>query len=198
MFAATAPTTLARRLPSGVCTMTRTRRLALLFILLLIGPSLGTAVGGPDTYERIRTTDARLAALVDEGVQGSPTFRRLVERLEDSDVVVYLLCEGDARSRIGGRLTFVSAAGGYRDVLVRLAPLEPRSQQIAMLGHELQHAVEIADTPSIVDLPSLARAYERIGHINHSSPSPGIAFDTTAAIAAGRRVLGEVAVMAGD
>ena len=39
-------------------------------------------------------------------------------------------------------------------------------QQIAMMAHELQHAVEIAETPAIVDGESLVREYKRIGYVN--------------------------------
>ncbi len=55
-------------------------------------------------------------------------------------------------------------------------------------------------TPAIVDEASLARAYERIGYRTRSIHG-GIAFDTSAAVEAGRRVLEEVAalrVSAGD
>lgn len=147
---------------------------------------------------RIRTTDPRLRALIDDAVRLSPSLRALIDRLERSDVVVYVQCEGHARTAIAGRLTFVASAGGLRYVMVRLARLESRAQQIALLAHELQHAAEIADTPAIVDGPSLAREYSRIGHVNASSTLPGVAFDTTAAVEMGRRVLGELIAAAGD
>jgi hypothetical protein len=147
---------------------------------------------------RIRTTDARIRALIDVAVLASPSLRALVERVERSDVVVYVQCERYAPSRVAGRLTFISAAGGLRYVVVRLMRLESRAQQIALLAHELQHAVEIADTPAIVDGPTLAREYHRMGHVNPWSPTPGIAFDTTAAVDVGRQVLTEVASATGD
>ena len=52
-----------------------------------------------------------------------------------------------------------------------------------MMAHELQHAVEIAETPAIVDGESLVREYKRIGYVNTWSPLPGVAFDTQAAFA---------------
>jgi hypothetical protein len=67
-----------------------------------------------------------------------------------------------------------------------------RVQQIAILAHELQHAVEIADTPAIVDGESLVREYHRIGYVNAASALPGIAFDTRAAVHAGQQVLKEL------
>jgi hypothetical protein len=130
-----------------------------------------------------------LRTLLDEGMRRSPTLRALVARLQASDVVVYLRCDGP----IGpdGRLTFVSSAGGYRYVVVRMARFR-RAQQIAIMAHELRHAVEIADTPEIVDGPSLVREYRRMGYENTASALPGVAFDTQAAVDAGRQVLKEL------
>jgi hypothetical protein len=151
-----------------------------------------------DKYRHIRITDRRMQRLLDEGVLRSAKLSALVERISRSDVVVYVRCDGDPRARVSGRMTFVSAVGGVRYVVVRLAPLRSRAQQIAILAHELQHVVEVAETPAIVDAESLAREYMRMGHINHHSAAPGIAFDTDRAIAAGRQVLQELATMTGD
>lgn len=147
---------------------------------------------------RVRTTDRRVRALIDEAVQASPSLRALVERLEQSDVVVYVQCEASAPSPIAGRLTFITTAGGLRYVLVRLRPQRSHPQQVALLAHELQHAVEIAERPAIVDDTSLAREYARFGHIRFSSPTGAVAFDTSAAVEMGRRVLTELTRPTGD
>jgi hypothetical protein len=85
----------------------------------------------------------------------------------------------------------VTAAAGLRYVVVRMARF-PRAQQIAMMAHELQHAVEIAETPAIVDGESLAREYKRIGFENQWSSLPGLSFDTQAAVRTGQQVLKEL------
>jgi hypothetical protein len=162
-----------------------------LLCLLAAAPSLSIAaesiLDGP--RRPIRSTDRRLRSLLEDGLRLSPTLRALVARLHASDVVVYLQCDGPAAP--DGRLTFVSSAGGYRYVVVRMARF-PRLQQIAMLAHELQHAVEIAETPAIVDGPSLVREYSRIGYENPWSRLPGVSFDTRAAVRAGQQVLKEL------
>jgi hypothetical protein len=179
--------------------MSTTRRFAVLLVLVLVLLHSGLIrASGSDDLPRIRTTDRRVHALIDAGVRHSATFRDLVDRLERSDVVVYVRCGRDPDARVAGRLTFVSAAGGLRYVVVRIVPSGARAHQIAVLAHELQHAVEIADTPAIVDSASLAREYLRMGHVNRHSTTPGIAFDTVAAIDAGRRVLGEISNLAAD
>ena len=168
-------------------TLTPARILSLLLFLFSTPSSLTAQTSNDDPHKHIRTTDRRLLRLLRDGVRGSDTFRRLVDRLRASDVVVYLECGGGDRWS-GGRLTFMSAAGGYRYVHVRVARLASADVQIALIGHELRHAVEIADAPGVVDASSLAREYERIGYVN-PRVSPGVSFDSDAAVEAGHRVL---------
>jgi hypothetical protein len=175
--------------------MTRTgvRTLTLLLILLAT-PSFAMAADSiTDSPRRpIRTTDQRLRTLLEEGMRTSPTLRAIVERLQASDVIVYLRCDGVTEDATAGRLTFVSAAGGRRYIVVRMTHLVSPERQIALIAHELRHAVEIADAPGIVDGPSLVREYKRIGYVNLASRLPGVAFDTHAAVQAGTQVLREM------
>jgi hypothetical protein len=164
----------------------------MLLCLLVATPSLSMAAESIAEAPRrpsIRSTDRRLRSLLEDGLRTSPTLRALVARLHASDVVVYLQCNGP--SGPDGRLTFLTTAAGYRYVVVRMARF-PRAQQIAIMAHELQHAVEIAETPAIVDGPSLVREYRRIGYENPWSQLPGVSFDTQAAIRAGEQVLREL------
>jgi hypothetical protein len=180
--------------------MTHRRRLFCVLLFLLVAtPSLANA---SDRFRnglrgRIRTTDDRLRRLLDQGLRASPTFRALVERLLDSDVVVYLWCDATRERVTDGRLTFVSAVGGLRYVVVRLVPLASTERQIALMAHELRHAVEIADAPDVVDQESLAREYQRIGYLS-SMPWSKIAYDSRAAVDAGIAVLRELTERAED
>ena len=85
-------------------------------------------------------------------------------------------------------MTFMSAVGGYRYVHVRVARLASADVQIALIGHELRHAVEIADAPGVVDASSMAREYQRIGYLSPRL-APGVSFDSDAAVEAGYQVL---------
>jgi len=121
-------------------------------------------------------------------MRASDTFRRMVHRLRRSDVIVYLECGGSGHRSTDGRLTFVSAAGGVRYVHIRVARLPSADVQIALIGHELRHAVEIADAPAVIDRDSLAREYERIGFLN-ARQIAGTSYDSAAAVEAGYQVL---------
>jgi hypothetical protein len=63
---------------------------------------------------------------------------------------------------------------------VELACDRPTVVQLIALGHELQHAVEIADAAQVVDAPTLAAHYSRIGAQTNAG-SPVLTFETDAA-----------------
>ena len=133
--------------------------------------------------------DAQMRGLVQAGREESPSFSALVDRLGTTDVVVYVQC-ARLRSHVDGELTFLSAAGGLRYVVVQVAWHLPRLRKIAILGHELQHAIEIAERPEIVDSTTLARAYEQFGFTRRAGSR--VDFDTAAAIRTGTMIWREV------
>jgi hypothetical protein len=140
---------------------------------------------------RLRPLDGDLRALVQLGLEVSPSLRALAQRLERSDVVVYLRGARLA-TRMDGQLTFLSSAAGLRYVVVEIAWDRAEVRRLATLAHELQHAVEIAEHPAIVDPASLAREFGRFGVQRETMRGGWQAFDTAAAIDVGHRVWREV------
>lgn len=139
----------------------------------------------------VRSKHSELLAAVSTASQESATFRALVDRLAVSDVVVYLEYERQRLPHVSGHLTFMSAAGGRRYLRVFLDRSMYGPSGLALIGHELQHAVEIAEAPWVNDEASLVVLYARIGFAaSHSEPA---CFDSTRAIEAGRRIQREVA-----
>lgn len=161
-------------------------------LLLTIAPAASSQPADVSQEPHLRTTERRLRSLIDEGMRNSPTFRSLVDRLTASDVVVYLQTEPRWPNHVDGRLTFASAAGGYRYVVVRLRDQHSRLRMLALIAHELRHAVEVADTPAIVDGVSFAREYRRLGYMTRARADTADAFDTEAAVNAGYQVLAEL------
>jgi hypothetical protein len=139
----------------------------------------------------VRTMDARIRAEIDEGMARSSAFRDLVTRLDASDVIVYVATECPMSPRLFGRLTFMAAGGGRRYMNVRVSCALNDDEQIAALGHELRHAVEIANAPSVVDVASLGELYRRIGFASHGV-TQGVGFESRAAIDSARRVWAEL------
>src|SRR5262249_14471918 len=133
----------------------------------------------------------RLIDAVSAGTQSSPTFRRIVEAIERSNVIVYVVFERPSRPGIAAHVAFISAARGRRYVHAALDPSLDGARLVSMLAHELQHAAEIAGDPAVVDDRTLAALYQRIG-VDCGAGAFGREFDSSAAIDAGGRVLREL------
>lgn len=162
----------------------------ILFILGLPGVPVAQAADAPHPDSHVRTTNREVAGLIDQAVAESALFRALVERLNASDVVVYAETTRNMPYSREGQLTFVGKGGGLRYVVVSLAWGRPDVRLMATLGHELQHAVEIAEQPDIVDAASLAKVYADLGFT--TMHGVGTTFDTRAARRAGERVYAEI------
>ena len=141
----------------------------------------------------IRLEDERLAQLLDYCRNRSALLERLIKRLDASDVVVYVRCDPMLRRGVAGKLSFVGKTAGIRYVLVRVGYLGDRLRQIAVMGHELRHGVEVADTPAMVDTASFQREYARLGYVNRVASEAGVtAFESDEAVDAGERILREL------
>jgi hypothetical protein len=149
------------------------RVLPLVCVLFFL--SVIAAHAGEDVL-RLYSTDPFLIKLVEKGLRGSETFRSLYQRLEQADVVVHLR-RGPQRAKVSGYNQFVTAAGRFRFVLITLSVDQPNDDAVALLGHELQHAVELAGDAEVTDARAYAALYERIGHRSCQSDN-GRCFDT--------------------
>jgi hypothetical protein len=142
---------------------------------------------------RVRPYDGRTAALLLEGLERSTTLRAIVDRLEQLDVIVYLkMHPALQKKKLAGMMTWLAATEAYRYVCISLNPELGHDALIATLGHELQHALEVAEAPWVVDSASLQAYYEKHGlstarHIN--------GWDSLAARVAGDDVRRELAGM---
>jgi hypothetical protein len=140
----------------------------------------------------VRASDNELVTLLADGVKKSTTLRGLTERLGKSDVIVYVRPDVLSRNANQGHLSFLSSSGGYRYLVVHLPVGQSKQQQIAMLGHELQHAVVIADAPSVTDSDTLKKEFERIGKVTMAANGRDFSFDSQAATDARQRILREL------
>jgi hypothetical protein len=150
--------------------------------------SAETHPGNPYLGSHVRGTTPGTNALIARGAKRSSTFRKLIEDLNASDVVVYLELVNDLPAGLDGRLSFMTAAGGVRYVRAQVISDLGFQELIAVAGHELQHAIEVATHPEVRDGATLAALYERIG-------TPGVVknrYDTNAAQSTGKRVRAEL------
>ena len=143
----------------------------------------------------VRADGADTRALLLDAAEKSATFRDLLERIDESDLIVYVRMQHFGALRLEGRIGFVSGAGapggGPRILLIELACPRSVDQQQATLAHELRHATEIGDAVWVTGPATLAEYYRRIGE-SASSSDHGIAFETAAARETASRVRREV------
>ncbi|HUL72466.1 MAG TPA: hypothetical protein VLT86_05155 [Vicinamibacterales bacterium] len=110
----------------------------------------------------VRPQSPRAAAVLREAISRSPTVARLVATIERSDVLVFLNVATGPDDTLA-RTTILGANEQVRLLHVVLNGRVSGDRLIELAGHELQHAVEIAQMPAIRDNESLGRAYDRIG-----------------------------------
>lgn len=144
------------------------RYLSIVFLLLMV-PSLAMA------ETRLRPLDTIAADTYTQAVEGSAMVRALVARLEASNVIVHIETSRQLPLGIGGTTRFVTSRAGYRYLRITLGiDLAPRVRT-AILGHELQHACEVADSPAN-DAEGMRELFENEGHRD------GEYFETSAAL----------------
>src|SRR5262249_24384451 len=120
------------------------RRLVSAAIVLLIAqPARAGILPPPPPHVRPESAGAR--GLLEELLSQSPTAQALVDRLQQADVSVYDRLRWFASDEINGHIGLVPSSGARRLLIVELACRRTRQQQLVALGHELRHAVEIAD-----------------------------------------------------
>ena len=145
-----------------------------------------TLLVSPD--RRVRGADMRVQEYLTTGFNRSTTFARLLTALNASDVIVYIERVMTLPRDTMGRLTMVPTKGNARYLRIQIKSDLSMQEAIALIGHEMRHALEVAEDPSVRDSDALIQLYERIGH---SSGGEHV-YDTTAAQDVGRQIRREL------
>jgi hypothetical protein len=154
------------------------------FLLFFVTTAANAQQATPSPHVR---GEGGMQRLVDDAARRSPAIREWIDRLEELDITVYVRARVFTQLDLDGRIGLLSAAAGHRFLLIELACGRSEVSQMATLGHELFHALEIAEEPSVVSAATLADLYSRIGR--QTGDTRGLrTFETEAAAAAGVRV----------
>jgi hypothetical protein len=173
---------------AGVFVVGVTRDAAPASALAPLTPAQVRAVMSAPT-RHVRAIDHTTSAVLAEGMRRSGTFAHLILALDKSDVIVYIEARRPLPSSIAGRLLLAAGPEGFRYLRIQVSGTPNSKEMIALVGHELRHALEVAECPEVRDEAGLIALYQRIGH---SSLGPH-QYDTAAAQAAGRQVRAELA-----
>jgi hypothetical protein len=128
--------------------------------------SEGVVAQDSQTGSHVRTEDPQLSKVIRQGVDQSPTFRELMNRIDSLSGFVYVVW-----SRCGTRLWepgacldhHVAVSGGVRFLRVNIYPGESGERLLALIAHELQHALEVLSDNNATSQENVAKLYERIG-----------------------------------
>jgi hypothetical protein len=158
-----------------------------LFVALVLLASPGRAQFGRAT--RVRSSSSCPRRVIASGIQRSPTFRTIVGRLERSDLIVEVECGLFPGSMLVGRAVLLSAQRDVRYVLVEVACPITSTPTLAVLGHELRHAREIASARWVIDGETLGLLCAQIGSPNRDpQTTTSDQFERADALDAGERV----------
>jgi hypothetical protein len=114
---------------------------------------------------RVRSENPSIAAIIREAAERSPIFRRLIERIDATDGLVYVE-EGTCGHGVLACLTLsVQVAGPHRLLRILVDPRRDKKDCdfMASIGHELWHAIEVLQEPHVRDFPAAYAFFERKG-----------------------------------
>jgi hypothetical protein len=124
------------------------------------------ATQDPQTGPHVRTEDPQLAKIIRQGLDQSPTFRELVNRIDSLSGFVYVVWSrcgtrhGEPDACLDHRL---SVSGGFRFLRVNIYPGASGERLLALIAHELQHALEVLSDDNVTSQEEVEKLYERIG-----------------------------------
>jgi hypothetical protein len=116
----------------------------------------------PGLFTRVRSTERFVIALIREGYERSSTFRELVDTLQQSNIIVFVQPATCAGGRIRSCMTSVTGSAVGRHIRISVDTRTSHNPLIATIAHELQHAVEIAEHPEVINASGVLRLYRQI------------------------------------
>ncbi len=138
------------------------------------------------SHARVRGVSPRIAAVLIEAAVQSKTFRGLIEQINATDGIVYIV-EGKCGHGVRACLIFtITSAGPNRVLRILIDPDKTDREAMRSIGHELQHALEVLGNPTV---RSLGQMYQLYGQICNQC---GDRFETNAAILTGDTVRDEL------
>ena len=149
--------------------------------------SFSPTTSAESDHDRVRTIDPTIATLIRQATERSQTFQRLVDLINASNGIVYIE-KGICGHGVRGCFVNVTMAGSNRMLWVMVDPRGVDCDVMGLIGHELRHALEVLDDPSVTGFSNMYFLYTREGRNNFRS-SP---FETDEAERAGFTVRAEV------
>jgi hypothetical protein len=154
--------------------------------LLDAGQPVGAASTEAPAMPRVRSTNTSIAALISQASEQSKSFHSIVDTVNASDGIVYVE-EGECGHGVPACLVTVLQAGANRILRVNVDTRKADLELMGLIGHELQHAIEVLSERNVNSGVAMYMFFSRVGRRGTMDT-----FETTAAIRAGTAVSDEV------
>ena len=118
---------------------------------------------------RLRGSDPAIAAAIEQTLERSPTFRQLMAAINRTDGIVYVHYGACGRSVLACLLLAVTQAGPNRILHIRVDRRRKGHDLMVAIGHELSHAVELFNVPTVIDATTARNYYRRNAAIERYS-----------------------------
>ena len=140
-----------------------------ILVLFASGTMLAADGLAPLPFRNLRTFDPEIYSTITACYSHSLTCHRVIDEIESSSTIVYLL-RGRCRSLQGGSCVRFAAASPVARWLHVVLDSNHRGQVLlSSTAHELQHVLEVVRAPQVVDVASFRSLYQRIGFFIHGS-----------------------------
>jgi len=160
--------------------------IAAVVVCLCTPPASAAPVRTRDLH-RVRPLQKSAERALQDALHRSPTIVEQLERIERSDVIVYINFV-PFLPRHRAHTTLISSTKQCRYLLISLDSFLGVHDLVPMLGHELQHVIEIANAPEVRDQVGVRLLFRRIGLDAGADDS----FETEAARTVGANVRDEL------
>jgi hypothetical protein len=154
----------------------------------MLGASVCAAGQNVPSSPRVRSSDPTLVALIGDATLRSKTFRQLVQTIEATNGIVYVdsgKCSHGVRACLPMSMQ-VSGPNRLVHIVINLTTRASDIETMTSLGHELQHAIEVLEDPTVHDGLTMFFFYRRTATTDSNR------FETTAAVNAGNTVFDEL------
>ena len=154
----------------------------------ILGATASAAGQPPLVSPRVRSSDPTLVALIGDATLRSTTFRQLVQAIEATNGIVYV-DPGKCNHGVHACLPMwmqVSGPNRLVHIVIDRGIHASEIETMSVLGHELQHAIEVLSEPTIHDGVTMFAFLRRL------APTDSTRFETTAAVNAGDQVYDEL------
>jgi hypothetical protein len=166
------------------------------WIALLIGLVVGRPPGidardAAAAFTRVRGAGSEINGLIQQAYAKSATFRALVDDLQRSNVMVIVESGFCSSGRFRSCVVHVEGDVRMRSIRIVIDTRIAGDRLMATIGHELQHAAEIAHDPTVTNSRSVLRLYRKIAN-GACGEGRSDRCETEAALAVEAKVLNEL------